>query len=347
MNTLGNPPAFTYDTHGLDGIEEAFKADEILRAATEKNLATAGMTGVAIGVVEASKPENNLAPEVLAWANQEFSRGPDGSVFDDWDKYDAHLSTPAPMDLGELFALNPNLGATLTRLYQAKEEITATGERTPARWNQPLQNWEEGGLVGDTMHLVLVPWQELQGNLNNLRSWVHNMRATQAVVKDDNDFILIDLLVGLRDGTKLYRDPNTNEWLSTADYLRGRITQDGPWGVMLAQTGNTVGMQSLHAKSPNELTCAGEQHLKIKDVKVDGLGCLEWLTMSLQEDPETLILQHKCDSWLLANRLDDIEGDFSPEVPVGCWLGATAEVSTTTRTVFAGDSSSLPRLAVL
>jgi len=134
-----------------------------------------------------------------------------------------------------------------------------------------------------------------------------------------------NLLSQLQSGTAIYRNPKaphyytTNhssepEWLSAHEYLTQRVAKDGPWGVILTQTSNDAGMSSMVGKSPDELTAQGTQHLEVRGQRVDGLGVLEWLAMTLQHIPAELSASDA--SWLLANRL---EVDGVARVPSGFW----------------------------
>jgi len=59
--------------------------------------------------------------------------------------------------------------------------LTATNQTTP-----------EGANVGETMHLVLMPWQSIKNHLNNFSVWLNDMRSRQGVKQQD--YINPDLL---------------------------------------------------------------------------------------------------------------------------------------------------------
>ncbi|MDO8591805.1 MAG: hypothetical protein Q7R60_02705 [bacterium] len=230
------------------------------------------------------------AAAIYQWADPQLKE-----ALDSWRKY-SPMSNLIPGSTEELGARNPNFPHTMKRLYEARQALMKSNEETP-----------EGLKVGETMHLVLIPWEEIKNNLSNFGEWVKKHRETQAL-ELGADYINPSLLDAIQQDMKLYRDPqNPENLLTSSEYLDKKIAQDGPWGVMLVQTSNDAGTNGTKGKSPDSLTAGGQEHLQVAGHNVDAMGIFEWLALTLQQDPTKLSREDV--SWLLANRLD-VYGDF-------------------------------------
>lgn len=216
-----------------------------------------------------------------------------------------------PRTVDELLQTNPNLAPTLTRLYEAKQVLTSSGEVTP-----------EGLNLGETMHQIVMPWQVLRDRVgSNFGAWVNKMRGVQCTAQSNN-YIVDSLLSAITENQPLYRTPDAPERLITpTEYLDRKIAQDGAWGVMLLQTSDQAGLRRIverpeDMRSPDAMTNNGVGDFEIAAIKADNLGIFEWLAASFQEDPSKLSSQDL--SWMLANCID-VDGD--PHVPQGSWRG--------------------------
>lgn len=253
-----------------------------------------------------------LEPEVRSWVSGGFEiRG----GFVAWARYRSVLDNKVPGSLDELAELHPNLNATLERLQEAEEAMRSSGAKT-----------QDGVPVGRSMELVLVPWQALRNNLDNLPDWLKGVRSAQGAGVT-SDALSSDITDVLKQDKPLYRSASRpRELLTPKEYLDAKIASDGPWGVMLAQTGKNFGYLRMDSAgnlsdeyNPNMLTRNGDARFQIAGYNVDGLGLFEWLAITMQADPKQLSpisLGTSTMSWFLGNRF--IRGD-EPVVPVGYW----------------------------
>ncbi len=271
--------------------------------------ARTALTRIAMGPSPANQlltPDGNgaegLSTEVQSWASEEL--GNVSNYFDTWQNYDGQLGVTKPVSMGELAARNPNLAGKLTRLYEAKQALLASGETTP-----------NGTNVGETMRLAVLPWQEMRNHLNDFDEWVDGLREAQGL--DEEDYINEDLIAAIKGNTQFYRDPeNPAQLLTASQYLDKKIAEDGPVGVMLVQTSDDAGIDRIKGQSPDQMTADGSQHLEIAGHNIDAMGVFEWISLTLHSDPAQLSSEDY--SWMLANRLD-VGG--APRVPDGFWRG--------------------------
>lgn len=308
---------------GLDAELEAVYQRNVAegRAKPPEKVAVSGLETVVEEQLQQKRPGSNLPPEVASWARVELDNNFADGALGSWDRYESHLGQTVPKSLDELMQTSPNLAITLEKLYRAKQDLTASNEVTPEDLN-----------IGETMKLVLMPWKALRDNLDRLPDWVKELRDIQGKASVD-DYFYDDLLSALQGGiSEIYRNPigghffATNgttapHWITARDYLDQRIATQGEWGIMLVQTSDDAGIKSIvegpdEQRSPNALTDKGNRHFNIAGHDVDGMGVLEWLCLTLQEDPTKLSSRDV--SWLLANRFD-INGALC--VPDGDWFG--------------------------
>src|SRR3990167_10936851 len=147
------------------------------------------------------------------------------------------------------------------------------------------------------MHLAIIPWQEMRNHLADFDQWVDALRTTQGVTSN-GDYINENLLGAIKSDQPLYRDPASPfQLLSPSQYLDRKIAEDGPWGVMLAQTSPQAGIDRLKGQSPDQLTENGTRHLEIAGQMVDSMGVFEWIALTLGQDPKLLSAEDY--SWLL------------------------------------------------
>jgi hypothetical protein len=276
--------------------------------------ARTSLTRIAMGPSAANQlltPNGNgaegLSPEVQSWASAELNNNFADGALGAWQRYEGVLGLTVPNNIDELLQTNPNLAPTLTRLHETKQALIASGETTP-----------EGLDVGETMRLLVMPWQAISDNRANLGEWVDRMRAIQGI--QSGDYINDDLLAIITQEQPLYRDAGNPSQLRTAnDYLARKIEQDGPWGVILTQTSDQAGLKRIvegsdENRSPDAMTNNGAVHFEVAGRAVDDMGIFEWLGLTLQEDPTKLSSQDY--SWMLANR---VEVGGGPHVPRGYW----------------------------
>jgi hypothetical protein len=303
---MTTPPSseFSYDLYpGLDAeLQAALERNIVSGNANPAEIATAGLAAaVANTVAQPQLTGEWTSIEAQQWATNEL-----GSAQRSWLEYS--LDTE---NLDGLDALIATEREKMSRLYDARQDLIASAGETP-----------EGANIGESMHLTLVPWRMMLDNLTRLPEWVKEMRSVQGIATVD-DYFNPDLLQHLQ-GANIYRNPDWSphgqgeaEWQRARDYLARRVLKDGPWGIVLTQTSNDAGMSSMVGKSPDELTQNGSKHLEVNGQRVDGLGALEWLAMTLQHNPAELSASDG--SWLLANRLD-VNG--VARVPCGRWVGS-------------------------
>ena len=322
----------------LDRVYERNVAEGLAKPI--EDIAVSGLETVVEEQLQQRGPEVDLSPDAAIWVRTELNN----RVLGSWSRYEKQLGLTVPKSAVELLQAKPEYAGTLERLYRAKQELIASNETTP-----------EGLNVGETMRLVLIPWRGLKDNLTRLPEWVKEMRGIQGTATND-DYLNENLLRALQDDTELYHNPiaghffSTNgttapEWISASDYLKQRIAMEGDWGIMLVQTSDDAGLKRLvegpsEQRSPDALTNKGAERFKVAGHNVDGLGVLEWLSLTFQEGPSKLSSQDA--SWLLANRLD-VNG--VPCVPNGDWYDARVK----SRLRRADDRSGAirPRLAVM
>ena len=296
--------------------------------------AKTALTRIAMGPSAANQlltPDGNgiegLSPEVASWATADLETI--GSGMHSWYKYHEQLETTVPTSIAELAANSPNLDQTLARLYEAKQTLIASSEVNPENLN-----------IGETMRLVLVPWQEMRDHIADFDQWVKTLRTAQGAASRD-DYINPSLLSVIQSDQPLYRDPASPfQRLTPSQYLDRKIAEDGPWGVALTQTSPQAGIDRLKGKSPDELTENGTRHLEVAGQMVDSMGVFEWIALTLQEDPKQLSAQDY--SWLLANRIDI---DDRPRVPDGIW--GVDQVESNLYWADRTDDYVRPRLAVM
>lgn len=283
--------------------------------------------------------------EVVKWAEVELKTASDA-----WRRYG--IICPSQ---DRLLQASPGLLDKLTHLYSAKQKLIHSPHTTPSKIfpgdegdQSGVLFYKEKGLnAGETMQLVAMPWRALRDNIDNLdklTEWLGELRHQQDATFA-NDSIHPELLNAITTNTPLYRHPAEPATLiSTSEYLDYMIGNDGDWGIMLMQASDKPGLQALFEKpqSPDELTSDGAEHHTIEDHPVDAIGILEWLCLTLQQNPRQLSSRTIDASWLLANRLDSPIG---PLVPYGHWSGSNV----VTRLGHASLKSHnlLPRLAVM
>ncbi len=287
-----------------------------------------------------------LSPEARTWAEQELD-------FDNlpiW-KYDYFATDEMeplimPEGNGYVFVNIERYGANIEKLYQAKLALLNSGELTPSGEN-----------IGAVMELVAVPWKAFRDNLDRLPDFVESKRNARANASED--FLHPDLVEAITNGSKMYRNPiaghvtkaanGTQEvpnWMSAAEYLDHRISQDGNWGLMLVQTSREAGIKRLldgpeEQRSPDALTNNGQEEFMLVGQNFGQLGEFEWLSLSLHVENLSDLSPNDF-SFMLANRVESSNG---PLVPIGCsdndWLGSGLIKASR------NNADSRPRLALL
>ena len=309
-------PEFSYDLYpGLDAdLQAALDRNIATVNANPAEIATADLAAAVANTIAQPKPAGEWeSAEAESWSTNEL-----GVAQSNW------LESPIRSKYFDgLESLIETKVATMNRLYNARQDLIASAGKTPA-----------GESIGESMHLTLVPWKLMLDNIDRLPEWINSMRSRNGFTASD-DFLGADLLSQIQDDAAIYRNPKAPkyyttynssepEMISTREYLAQRITLDGTWGVMLTQTNDVAGMSSLVNKCPDELTQHGSKHLEVSGQRVDGLGVLEFLAMTLQQYPAELFSNKM--SWLLANRLD-VNG--YAQVPFGSCRGLGSHLDIT------------------
>lgn len=246
--------------------------------------------------------EITLSPEVANWAGPELERALSG-----WERYNL---PGLPASATEVMEAERGKEA-LTYLYQARKAIidsdympSATGDKEAA---------------ADTMHLVLVPWQLMKDNVDRLDSWGSDLREIEGVATE-SDFYRMPRDYEYKDGSLLYHNPavlsaergsETAELLSLERYLEDRIAENGPWGVILAQFHDVLGAAGVDSKlhiSSEDIMNKDRSPYEISGYRVDGMGIIEWLSMTAQRGLWEL-LRDRNDSYLPANYVLDSDGE--------------------------------------
>lgn len=271
--------------------------------------ARTALTCIAMGPSPANQlltPDGNgaegLSTDAYSWAVQELESV--GTELRSKYGFSDLFGPNVPTSVNELATNSPNFVTTVSRLYEVKQSLVNANEVNP-----------EGINVGETMSLVLMPWQEIRNHLNDFDQWIKRLRTTQAVATDD-DHINDNLLRAIKSDQPMYRDSaQPTQMLTPSQYLDKKIAEDGPWGVMLVQTSKEAGIDRIKGQSPDQMTDNGLGHLELAGNNIDVMGVFEWLALTFQKDPKEL---SPTDSgWLLANRMTV---DGVPRVPYGDWI---------------------------
>ncbi len=270
--------------------------------------ARTALTRIAMGPSPANQlltPDGNgaegLSTEVQSWASEELE-----DSLSAWGEYIGTVEIyNMPHTYTDVARDNPNFAHIVSRLYEANQALVTSNEVTPENLN-----------VGETMHLALVPWQLMRDHLGDFDQWVKTLRTAQGVARND-DYINDALLRTIKSDQPLYRDvDNPSQMLTPSQYLDKKIAEDGPWGVILAQTSREAGIDRIKGQSPDQMTDNGIKHLELAGSNIDAMGVFEWFALTFQKDPKELSPQDA--GWLLANRIT-VDGD--PHVPAGYWYG--------------------------
>jgi hypothetical protein len=294
---------------GLDAELDAVYERNVTegRATPAEDVAVSGLESVVEQQLQPRPPEA-LPEEIRQWAVRQLM--PANKA---WGKFRTSLEHPAPFQLHVFANQEPHdFGEVIQRLHKAQEILTGSGLKTP-----------EGLSIGETMKLVLIPWQDFRNQIGQgtFQDWVKQFRRAQGI--NNEDYFNDNLIAAIEMNKPMYRNPDQpGQILTPRTYLNKKIEEDGAWGIMLVQTSEQAGLESILGKSPDELTGDGAANYQIADTlgsgeacSVDALGVFEWLALSFQEDPSKLSATTDY-SWLLANRLDV---DGRPFVPYGGW----------------------------
>jgi hypothetical protein len=300
--------------------------------ASSELIATAGIAAAVQQELDQQHPEvrSSFDPKQSEWESQELDR--QGSALDKWtQQYNGHLKVDIP---GNLPVLSGMMGIerymeVAKKLHHAKEVLTASGEVTT----------NGGENIGDTMHLVAVPWQAFKDHLDDMEGFINGLRRVQGINNDD--YIGPNITKAISEEAPFYKSwDNPGVMYTAAEYLDYRISQDGPWGLALIQTSDDAGIKHFVGKSPDELTGTMSHSPSIAGEVVGSMGMFEWLALTLQEDPRSLSSQDY--SWMLANRLDVGGGS---RVPFGDWN--VGQVRSSLRGADDRGERARPRLAVM
>jgi hypothetical protein len=329
----GSPGSeFSFDLYpGVNSELDAALARNVQRGnATPEVIAAAGIAAAVQQSLEESASEVvPLSSNEHLWADNELNHK--GGALDKWQKY-GHILNFRPASAGEMenSTMGPaRYGEVIERLHSAKEALQASGEVTPTG----------GENIGDTMHLVVVPWEMFRDNLGDLEVLMKQFRNAQGINKED--YIGQNIIKSIKGNHRFYKSWDAPGIVYTAaEYLDHKIKEDGPWGLMLTQTSDEPGVKSLLGQSPDELTGRANHTPVIADQEVGSFGLFEWLALTLQEDPRHLSAQYY--SWMLANRTEVTGG---PRGPYGRWGGA--RVRSDLNNSDGQDENARPRLAVM
>lgn len=314
---------FSYDIYpGLDDALVAALAQNTASGLADPGRIAAGLA-TAVGNAVRQTADLQLSPEAQAWGNQGINR-----ALEKWRKYDGVLDTPKFRNSDGLYDSNPNLERTLMRLYDAQEQLSNSVYQT--RSSEP---------IGETMKLVLMPWQLFQDRLqsHDVIRMLGQMRAEQGI---DKDYVQENLRDAWNSDQPMYQLPSRpGDLISAFEYIHEKIKQDGPWGVMLAQTSDLAGTSADLGKSTAVLADAYSRDdvMDLQKLRVDQMGIFEWWALTFQEEPSRL--SNSDFSCLLANRINVKGTDCYPR---GFWSGYFVSLDMGNL-----DNHVMPRLAVL
>ncbi|HYH35964.1 MAG TPA: hypothetical protein VD706_00515 [Candidatus Saccharimonadales bacterium] len=288
-------------------------------------------------------PED-LAEPVLTWAKQQLegSNGQKGA-FRRWEKYEDLLSTEVPATLDELLEKSPQLASTIERLFKASRALTASGQTAPS-----------GSNVGETMGLVLVPWETFQDlyeenqrtRVNMLHRWVKTCSERHSGIR--NGFRISEeglqrgdptLAKAFSDDAPMYRDvAKPSKMIRLTEHLKAKIAEEGPWGLILAQNAGSGGYwwgeEFTGPQFAGDWTDKGKAHFQIAGYNVDAMGVYEFIAHAFQEDE----MDEKVPFLLLANRVNGYGSFGGVKVPFGYYAGG--EIGLLLRDADGGDDGS-------
>lgn len=253
------------------------------------------------------KPGNeyDFNPEAEEWALPRLTQ-----AIEKWEKFNSSkIIESIPTSTYDFILKSKNLSEAIDELYLANLMLYGSGEETP-----------EGINIADSMELVLIPWDFYQKSLekNLFINSLDRLRSVQGIEKDLIDPQIIRVI---HEDMPIYLHPASGGFLSTKQYVDFMVETHGPWGLMLAQANNQAGTKTSIGESANNLNKNGFSHMEIgggplvNGQDVDFMGILEWIALTLQEDPKQI--SRNGFSVLLANRLELQNDDY---VPFGAYI---------------------------
>ncbi|HYH35965.1 MAG TPA: hypothetical protein VD706_00520 [Candidatus Saccharimonadales bacterium] len=270
-------------------------------------------------------PSTAIGADAEGWIRTELEGTNGGGALSRWRKLEGLLDAAVPADTDSFLEQGGMyLEAKLGKLARAKQALTESGEKTPSGRN-----------VGETMHLVLIPWHVYKMKLEaahtddawsriSFERWMYSLVQQR---KDMDYGIEVDHASNRPNGSgmhtafeqdyAIYRNPeNPSEHLSFTNYLTGRMFEDGPWGIMLAQTGkNGVYVPPDGPRNADNYTAQGKENFQVAGYNVDALGILEWLSLVCQARKGAINSGPNDEySLLLANRSRYHVGDIEEAV---------------------------------
>ena len=271
-----NSPEFSFDLYpDLDR-----DLDDIYRRNLEQGVASGEMVATEALAATVNRQlghdRRELLTEAETWARLELG-DKSGDIFGVSNKWNYYCRKNgkgalgidhAPLTFEEFEVNTPNFAEKIEKLYSAKQALTASGETTP-----------EGINIGETMHLVAVPWAIMREHLDDFDTWVSYMRTNQNA-DYHSDYFNDALLSSIKSDSEefMYRSlEEPTDSYRVVEYLNQRIKQDGDWGIILAQTSDEAGLERLvkgspSDRTPDKLTDNGSTNLIVAGQKVDGMG---------------------------------------------------------------------------
>jgi hypothetical protein len=280
-----------------------------------------------------------LSPKAINWARSELDNNFDDGALGAWDHCAKLLTQDVPQNLSELLTEAPELAYKIEELYNAKQKLEKSGIFTEDKRN-----------VADSMKLVMFPWKTFYDKLPEIDNWLWQVRQEQDL---SSTGLLNDIFNYIKDpNANIYKKPDKKayptEWISTKEYLRIKLLEDGDWGLGLVQTSPLGGIDykllPTSKSSVDDLTDHGTKPYLLAGRRVDDLGVLEWLSLTMQYPSNG---RSYGVSTLMGNRLEPPA--TYPEAPTFVILAGWDSTNTKyySGLVQSDRSPTIPRLAVL
>jgi hypothetical protein len=125
------------------------------------------------GIEEARFNKIPVPETVAQWAQEEIGEISGTGALAHWSRYSDELGQKIPKNLEELLRDTPNMSGQLEKLFRARADLLASEEQTL-----------DGQNIGEVMHLVLVPLRAFRDNLEDLQSWLREMRIATNLPPD-------------------------------------------------------------------------------------------------------------------------------------------------------------------
>lgn len=281
----------------LPRLEKASPLDRLDDKA-KKTLAELALTANAAdaldGIVHNPLDDVHIDPEKRdRWTRTEINRR-----LRKWRSYPQKMIGAVPPTFEDFAAGHQSFEETAHRLYATRELLRADRLTTVVDHSGP---WPTEEAFSDGMKLQLMPWQTLKHNMPFMIWWFHEMLHYQKWWKGDH-YVARSLSEHLRQ-PDTYLDSAAQTSYSFGDYLDMKLEQEGPWGMMLVNTGQAPTPINNPERDEQDALLAQDPYasLTYRGINIDAMGVFEWMAMNLQTHPQHIARQDR--SELLANRI--------------------------------------------